>query len=485
MPQKQGDGSQVILDWATVSYRSIMRGVVYLVLLVSLGGLFFYLKASLRTTPEEMALQEIGLAERLQKEAQAVASTKPGSQRTVGSASQLLSEARASYDRKDYALARATAQQSQALAQKILEGSPDESFTAKIYKFEGDVKIKRARQFVWDTVNGNPALRVGDQIKTASNGSAQIVYFDGTITTIKPGSLLEIRELFEDPTTKVRKIREKLNFGGVSATTVEANVPGSFHEVATDSATARAVSKARFEVAYDAATQSARTEVQSGTAEVQSAGRTTTLQPLERIEVTRDRIVSRTTVLPSPTLLEPVGQRVFRVEDASVASTALRWARVDGSVRYRLQIARSGLFGELLLDKSDIRSSKVQIPGLPEGSYYWRVSTFDAKSVESAFSETRKFIVSSAMSRRATDREPPPLAVQDFLPSGHLVIISGRTEPGSLLTVDGQSIDVYDDGAFTAVVRMKREGRNEVEIVAQDTAGNETRLKRVVFVESF
>jgi len=158
---------------------------------------------------------------------------------------------------------------------------------------------------------------------------------------------------------------------------------------------------------------------------------------------------------------------------------------VTGGERYRLQIARTALFGELLLDKADIRSASVEIPGLQESNYYWRVSAIDAGNVESPFSETRKFKVSSAREHITEDSTPPPLEVVDFLPSGHLVIINGRTEPGAILSIDGQKIDVYDDGAFTAVVRMKKDGQNQVDIVAQDTAGNTTRMKRSVYVESY
>lgn len=473
----------ILLDWATISYRSIMRGVVYLVLLLALGGVFFYLRAARRATPEELALQEINRAERMYREAQAGADASFA--RVIESAGKILDSARLSYERKDFAEARAAAQQSQSFSQKILEGSAGESFTAKIYKYEGDVKIKRSRQFVWDDVSGNTALRVGDQIKTASNGSAQIIYFDGTITTINPGSLLEIRELFEDPTTKVRKVRERLNWGGVSASMPGANVAGSFHEVATESTTARAVDKSQFQVAYDAETRKTRTEVQSGSAEVQTGGRTMTLKPLERMEVSGEKVVSRVKLLPAPTLLDPTDQRVFLHDDPAAESTTLRWAKVAGGERYRLQIARTALFGELLLDKSDIRSTSVQIPGLQEGNYYWKVSAIDTGKVESHFSEIRKFKVASSRERRTDDSTPPPLDVVDFLPSGHLVIINGRTEPGAVLLVDGQKVDVYDDGAFTAVVRMKRDGPNEVEIVSQDGAGNTTRMRRSVYVESY
>ena len=473
----------ILLDWATISYRSIMRGVVFAVLLLALGGVLYYLRAARRTTPEELALLEINRAERMYREAQAVADGSYA--RVIESAGKILDSARLSYERKDFPEARAAAQQSQSFSQKILEGSTGEAFTAKIYKYEGDVKIKRARQFVWDDVSASTALRVGDQIKTASNGSAQIIYFDGTITTINPGSLLEIRELFEDPTTKVRKVREKLNWGGVSATMPGANVAGSFHEVATESTTARAVEKSEFQVAYDAETHNTRTEVQSGSAEVETAGKTLTLKPLERVEVSHDQVVSRVKLLPAPALLDPSDQRMYLRQNPSMETTTLRWSKVQGGDRYRLQIARTALFGDLLLDKSDIRSSSVQIPGLQENNYYWRVSAIDAGNIESPFSETRKFRIAGQAEHPTDDTTPPPLEVVDFLPSGHLVIINGRTEPGAALSIDGQKVDVYDDGAFTAVVRMKRDGQNQVDIVAQDAAGNTTRMRRSVYVESY
>ena len=53
------------------------------------------------------------------------------------------------------------------------------------------------------------ALEIGDQVKTSSSASAQLIHFDGTLTTVQPGSLLEIRDLYEDPVTKVRRVREK------------------------------------------------------------------------------------------------------------------------------------------------------------------------------------------------------------------------------------------------------------------------------------
>ncbi len=476
---------QILLDWATISYKSLMRGIVYLVLIVGLGGLFFYLSAARRASPEDRALKEIGRSERMCRDARATAGDDASMQKVVARSESLLAAARESFDRHEFEEARAAALQSQSFAQRVLRGSPGEAFTAQIYRYEGDVKVKRARQFVWDGVNANTTLRVGDQIKTASNGSAQIIYFDGTITTIRPGSLLEIRELSEDPNTRVRRVREKLNFGGVSATMTGGNAKGSFHEVATESVTTRAESKAQFAVAYDAETKRTETQVDNGQAEVTTKGSSVTLKPRERLELEQERVIRRHRVLTAPSLLDPNDQRVFVHRVPKKATTTLRWSGVEGAVLYRLQISNSSLFGDIRLDRRDLSASRVKITGLREATYYWRVAAIDAEGVQSAYSEIRKFKVTSTSSGGAEDTTPPPLDVVDFLPTGHLVIINGRTEPGALITVDGQKVDVYDDGSFTAVVRLTSEGYNDLNIVAQDPAGNISRARKRVYVESF
>ena len=66
-----------------------------------------------------------------------------------------------------------------------------------------------------------------------------------------------------------------------------------------------------------------------------------------------------------------------------------------------------------------------------------------------------------------------------------MVIINGQTEPGATLWVENSKIDVFDDGSFNAVVRLRREGANDLEIVAQDNAGNKSKTSRTAYLEAF
>jgi hypothetical protein len=66
-----------------------------------------------------------------------------------------------------------------------------------------------------------------------------------------------------------------------------------------------------------------------------------------------------------------------------------------------------------------------------------------------------------------------------------MLIVNGRTEPGALLWIDSEKTDVYDDGKFYAVIRLRKEGWNEIEFVSQDASGNEKRVRHRAYVETY
>jgi hypothetical protein len=79
--------------------------------------------------------------------------------------------------------------------------------------------------------------------------------------------------------------------------------------------------------------------------------------------------------------------------------------------------------------------------------------------------------------------------VKEFIQSGPLVILAGKTEPGAQLWVTSHGntkrIDVDGHGQFTTVVKLTREGRNRIQIRAQDAAGNESVVTRTATVRTF
>ena len=475
--QQQG----VLLDWFNVSYRTLLIGGVVLVAVGVSAILYFSGMFSGDQSPRRQARTAIAEAERLLKEVAVHTEGELGALRDI--AAEQLGHSRDAFAAANYSDAMRAAVQSRNASNRILSlasgdpGRPDVQF----YKVEGNVQVKHARELVWKSAKMAKPLRVGDQIKTDSSASAQIIYFNGTITTIKPGSILEIKELYDDPSTRVQKVRETLRTGEVLSSTQDAKTAGSFHEISTGNAKVTARGRSKFETKFDEINGTS-VGVYQGAATVRSGGDELQLGVRQTVSVAAaGRLGNAARLPPTPTLLEPIDQKIFNVgrEGEQTATVRLLWEQLELSGSYRLQVSRSSLFGETLLDRSGLSRSKVTMPPTPPGSYYWRVAFQNPDGTESAFSETRKFKVLAGRLMNADDTTPPLLSIDDFLVFSSQVIVRGRTEPGSILAANGKTVDVGDDGSFTTIIQLRREGRNSIRFVAQDSAGNETRVDRV------
>ena len=480
---RQRPKSTVILDWVNVSYRSVFLAVILVLLAGAVAGWWWW---SSRDALRDEAREAVARAEQRVEEAAAL----PGDERldeARDGARAALAEARGALDRAEYEEARIAAIRAENLAQKAIDMARGEgsSHSVRFYRLEGDVRVKRQGQFAWDPADRKTVLRIGDQVKTSSSASAQLIYFDGTITTIRPGSLLEISELSEDPATLVRRVSERLNWGEVTASTQKRNVEGSFHEVSTESVRARTDQPGEFRVAVDREEQTSSFDVFEGRVEVAGAGARESLEAGQRIRASAQGRLAGKEALPGvPRLVAPSDQRVFVHDDPALETTALSWEKVPGAARYHLRISDKMLFTSALYD-APVSGTAVAIEAVPTGTYFWRVAAISGDGVEGPSSEVRSFRVTSQRIRDSADVTPPRLEIDPLVQTGPMVIINGRTEPGALVWVNGEKVDVYEDGSFYAVLRLRKEGVNELLFEAQDAAGNRSKETRRAFVETY
>ncbi len=477
--------SNIILDWFNVSYRTV---VLVLGGVLVAGGLAaaYWLWAS-GAGPRDEAQEAINRAASKLSEA----GTYRGDERldeVRASARAALDAAHGAFGAGNWDSARVAAIRSENLSQKAIDMARGQGLVSqevRFYRVEGDVRVKRAGEFAWEGADRKMVLHIGDQVKTSSSASVQLIYFDGTVTTVQPGSLLEIRDLYEDPATKVRKVSEKLNWGEVMSSTQKRNVEGSVHEVATDKATARTGDAGEIRVSYDKEKKTSTFDVFQGRVEIASPDRRVVVEAGERLMASAEGSLSAKEVLPGvPRLIAPSDQRVFVYDDPQKATTTLTWEKVPGVSRYHLSISDRMLFTRPLYD-ADRAETSVVIDGIAAGSYYWRVAAISPSGVRGPDSEARRFRVSSHKIRDREDTTPPKLEITEFVQTGPMLIINGKTEPGALLWIDNEKVDVYDDGTFYAVIRLKKEGVNELHLLAQDAAGNESRLTHRAYVETY
>ncbi len=476
--------SRIVLDWFNVSYRSVILGSIAVAALAAVGVWYYVGRAG---GPREDAREAIARASDRLTEAQSYP-PKGRLDEVRGSARVALEEARSLFVKSQWDDARVAAIRSENLSQKAIDmarGENTSSSEVRIYRLEGSVRVKKAGDFAWEPVDRNTILRVGDQIKTDASSSVEVIYFDGTKTRVEPGSLLEIRKLREDPATRVREVEENLTWGQILASTQKKNVDGSYHEISTAKVTARTDDAGEFRVQFDKDSKKAAFDVFQGRVQVASPDRSESLNAGERIRASSEGQLTAKEVLPGvPRLIAPSDQRVFIYDDPGKATTSLSWEKVPGADRYHLLISNRPLFTQPLYD-ADRQETTVQIDGVSEGEYFWKVASVNGSGVVGPYSDARRFRVTTQKIRDKEDTTPPVLKIDPPIQTGPMLIINGKTEPGALLWVDNEKVDVYDDGSFYAVVRLRKEGANDVVIVAQDPAGNTTRLTHRAYVESY
>jgi hypothetical protein len=466
------------LDWFIIPIRKIAAWglVVVVVAGASVLGYRAYVKA--RPSAEERARAEIdSAAELVSRATRAAGTARPGS--NLVRARDLLQEARNAMGDQRFDEAFRLAVESESYSRRVIGGlGADENGDASFIFVEGDVTLQRAGRSTFETARQRQPLFDGDFIKTGHTGSAEIMFTDGTLFTVRPGSLFEVRR----PTaTEGSGSEVKMVSGAVNVYT--STSPST---VATDDATAAIARDSR--VSVDVA-QGEKTEVTTfrGKTTVSTGMNTVTLEGRQRVVASArtGALSARVTLPEAPLPLLPSDNRSFAV--ASGGDVEIKWSRVPEAVRYRIQISRSRLFvpdaNEVDLDNRTGLSTRIKVSR--EGSYFWRLAAINRAGVSSDWSSVRRFRLLDEPVRTATgDTTPPELAVLPPQQMGNLFLIFGKTESGAVVTVNADPADVASDGSFKKTVTIERDGYALLVIKAVDASGNETIRRMRVFVET-
>lgn len=466
------------LDWFVIPVRKVTTWGL-LIALVAGGGYLGY-RAYVRSKPtaEERARAEVETASVLLSKATRAAGTiRPGS--NVARASGLLQDARGALGDQRFEDAFRLAVESESYSRRVLGGwGADENGDASFIFVEGEVALQRAGRSTFESARQRQPLFDGDFIKTGPNGSAEIMFSDGTLFTIRPGSLFEVRR----PSASDSSGSEvKMVSGAVNVYT-----SGSPSTIATDDATAAVERDSRVSVDV-AAGEKTEVTTYRGKTTVSTALNTVVLEDRQRVVAAgRTGVLSPRIVLPeAPRPLGPDDNGTFQL--AGGGEVELRWARVPEAARYRIQISRSRLFvpdaNEVDLDNRTGLSAQIKVSR--EGSYFWRLAAINPAGVSSDWSAVRRFrMVAEPVAAGIGDTAPPELTVLPPQQMGNLFLIFGKTERGALVTVNTEPADVAADGSFKKTITIERDGYTMLVIKAVDASGNETIRRMRVFVET-
>jgi hypothetical protein len=218
-----------------------------------------------------------------------------------------------------------------------------------------------------------------------------------------------------------------------------------------------------------------------------TGGEEVVLGSRQQIETDSAGVLSSTQHIPDPPLLlSPQNNTSIDMKKQDIVVVEWRGRTEEQAVH--LQVSRSRHFVDetMEVESRDIRSNSARLRVVAPGTYFWRAALVNVNGVESEWSQVRRMRIYSSLERAIlADRTAPELRLLPTQQLGAMFIIQGQTEAGAAVTVNGEYVVTDADGHFRKTIEIPREGWNDIEVVATDPAGNETKRAERVFVEVY
>jgi cbb3-type cytochrome oxidase subunit 3 len=393
-----------------------------------------------------------------------------------------LETARTQLAAKEFSGALRSGQSSRGTFQSILDALALRSGAgqAQFAQIQGEVEYRRGDGSDWQEARSRVQLQPGDTVRTGESGSADILFQDGTLYTVRPNT-----QFIVSPGTGgaggVPEQSIQMEYGWVNLSTAK-----SSSNVKTPGAVARVKESSEAYVAVDKGTSQGRFGAYSGGMELSSnGGLKREIGALQQVVQTGGLLSAPKPMPARPEPLEP--QDDLLLDLAQNRKLVLAWSPVPGASRYALQISRNHLFVDNVIDAENRTRARATVGLRGEGTFQWRVAAFGAGGLQGPWSEPRKFRVIPASQSGAGEKRqgnPPELDLDEVKTYGSIFMVAGRSQPGARIEVNGEPVKLGADGSFNTPVQLTKEGWNIIEVRARDAWGNETVRRQRVFVEN-
>jgi len=353
---------------------------------------------------------------------------------------------------------------------------------AHFVNLDGTVRVRKAQALQWVGADYNTNLEKGDYVQTGSDGVARLIFADGTNYVLKPDSLIVVEESREDPVTKATRVAVQVSSGAVDLSTGRFEVPGSTSRVSFENAVANLAEESRAMVRNDPTKNVHELTVEQGQADVTRGSSTVRLAQYDQVTFNRDKPgLSRQKVIAPPTLTDPPNMALTVTKDPKTTNLDFAWSYVPAAVAYRLQVSPSGMFSNLVVDKKIAGRTSARISGLEEGTYYWVVSSLDAKGAESQPSSANRF----SLVQQVEAGSQTFLEVTGIIQHGRVLEVVGRTEPGSTVIINNEQVfSIAADGTFRHFTsQLAKTGANQITITAQNRKGDTHTIRKNIVIE--
>jgi hypothetical protein len=342
---------------------------------------------------------------------------------------------------------------------------------------DGTVRVKKGNDNSFVAADYNIPLEKGDVVQTGSEGMAKVVFNDGTSYVVKQDSLIVIEENSANDQQQTN-VAVAVSTGTVDLSTATYS-QGSKSRVIVAGATASLAPESAAQVHNDPKADQHEILMKKGAGEVTRNGETVQLANWERVSFqSSETRMEKAQGIGPPTPISPANMApLFTAGEEATKDVEFSWTPMANAVAYRLQISRNPYFSSTLVDKR-VNTADVTVTSLGEGAYYWMIQSYDGAGKESVESEKNRFtIIPKSKQAEAIDLELDP-----FIQHGHVIEISGKTQVGARVMVNGREVPMVTmDGTFHYFTPPLATGEAVITVTAQTAQGGvNTQQKKII-----
>jgi hypothetical protein len=343
----------------------------------------------------------------------------------------------------------------------------------KFVNLDGKVQVKRVNSVQWVDADYHTVLDKGDLIQTGSDGLARIAFADSTSYVVKPETLVTVEEnsmTHDQTSTSVH-----INTGQVDLST--ASSPNSHAAVSAEDFTAQVRPNSRASVKADPNTKEGEITITNGSATVEHGQERVEIGTYQRALIPNNGVITKSDVLAPPVLSEPRNLAPIVTENPKTASVHFEWKPVPDAISYTLRISATNMFTKMVREVK-VPGTTADVSGLDAGDYFWNVIAVDSKKQTSEPSEAFKF----ALFAQGKAQEMA-LEISGTQLHGRVAEISGRTEPGAALIINGQPVaNIAADGNFRYFTEALEPGEHTIVVIGQNRRGGTARQQFTIVV---
>jgi hypothetical protein len=468
------------VDWVLVHVNTIRRLAAIAVIGLVAGALVVFAYLRLNLPPDVRAREAIERAEAARE--QVLSHAIPDNWRgELEQAENQLEEAQTAYVNESWEEAITDAESAEYRFEALLGAGKNKLVgVGQFFSLEGRVTVQRAGKAEWQPAHQRMPVFNGDFVKSARDGTAEILFVDGSLYRISPNSLLEIhhQQKASDESGRVKMVVGRINV----------YTSGSSSTVTTDTAETHIQRDSQVALGVDEGGEGTTVAAFKGSARVRNPkGAEVVVGAREQVAATADGAFTEKRRIPNPPSPEkPVNNAVFELRSHPVIELA--WRVQHGTSSVHLQVSRSKHFadGRIDVDAPGLRKTTAKLGTVAPGTYFWRVAGMSDDAVRSEWSAVQRFRIYSADRQTLLrDRTPPDLVLQPPQQLGHMFIVEGRTEAGASVTINGEPVEVDSGGNFRKAVEVRDTGWTELVVAAVDPSGNRTERREKVNVEVY